>query len=107
MWVPAVILGSVCGLLGALPSAVLLERALNRGHTPTVAGGIASILVSFVLLTCTMLVAWLVSRGMVLVFGVAEVASFLLVWSIEAVRAWRDAQRGASPGERKRGEPTR
>ncbi len=107
MWVPAVVLGSACGLIGALPSAFLLERALRKDSTPTVAGGIASIMVSFALLTCTILVAWLVSRRVVLVFGVAEVASFLLVWSIEAVRAWRDAQRGASPGERKRGEPTR
>lgn len=108
MWVPAVVMGSACGLIGALPSAVLLERALRKGrNTPTVVGGIASIMISFALLTCTILVVWLVSRRSVLVFGVAEVASFLLVWSIEAVRAWRDAQRGASPGERKRGEPTR
>lgn len=97
----AIIVGSAFGILGALPSAVLFERALGRHRAPSVAAGLVSVMASFTTLSCAILVVWMVSRDDVLAFGVAEAVSFLLVWVIEAVRAWRDAQRGASPRERK------
>lgn len=103
----AIVAGSAFGVLGALPPAVLFERALRRSHPVGVAAGLASILAAFAVHTCSILVVWLVSRADVLLFGAAEVISFLLVWVVEAVRAWRDAQRDTSPGERKSGESSR
>lgn len=103
----AILAGSVCGLLGALPSGVLLERALTNRQAPTVADGLVSVMISFLTLSCTIVVVRMISRDDVLVFGVAEALSFLLVWVVEAARAWRDAQCGASPRERKSGESAR
>lgn len=105
--VQAIVMGSIIGFMGAVPSAYVLERALGKERKASIALGIASIMVSFTMLTAAIFVVWLVARDNVLFFGVAEVASFLLIWVVEAWRAWRDAQRGASPGERKSGEPTR
>lgn len=102
----AIIMGSVIGVIGALPPALLFELALRNDQRVNVAVGLASILISFIMLSVAVFVIWLAARGLVLPFGVAEAASFLLVWAVEAWRAWRDAQSGASPRERNRGEST-
>ena len=103
----AIVVGFVFGVLGAFPAAILFERALRRSRPVSVAAGLASIFAAFAVHTCSILGVWLVSRADILLFGVAEAISFLLVWVVEAVRAWRDAQRGAGPGERKSGESSR
>ena len=90
----AVILGALVGLLASLPSAVLFERALAGNRSVNVAVGLASIMSSFVLLTASLLVVWLWARDEVLVFGCAQAGAFLLLWSVEAWRAWRDAWHG-------------
>lgn len=105
--VQTIVMGSALGVVGALPMVVLLEQALGKRRTPTVADGLACVMITFVAMSCTILAVRVVSRDDVLLFGATEAFSFLLVWAIEAVRAWRDAQRGASPRERKSGEPTR
>ena len=87
----AIVAGSVLGLVGAFPPALLFELALRKSRPVHVAAGLVSIMVSFALLTGALIVVWLVARGDVLVFGCAEAASFLLVWACEAWRAWRDA----------------
>ena len=87
-----VAMGSVLGIVGALPSAYLLERALRRDRAVSVAKGLVSIMVSFTILSVAIFVAWLAARERVLVFGVSIVASFLLVWVVEAWRAWRDVK---------------
>ena len=96
-----VVLGAVLGVVGALPAVYLLEQALRKRGAANVATGLISVMISFIMLSSAILAVWLLSRDNVLAFGVAEAAAFLLVWVIEAVRAWRDAQRGASPRERK------
>ncbi len=88
-----VLLGVIIGLVGALPSMYLLEQALKRDRRVSVASGLVSIMASFAMLSAAIFVVWLVSRERVLVFGVAVVASFLFVWTIEAWRAWHDAQK--------------
>ena len=90
----AVILGALIGLLASLPSAVLFERALAGNRSVNVAVGLASIMSSFVLLTASLLVVWLWARDEVLVFGCAQAGAFLLLWSVEAWRAWRDTWHG-------------
>lgn len=87
----AVVVGALAGLAGAFPPALLFELALRKARPVDVATGLAGIMVSFMLLLLALIVVRLVSRRDVLVFGCAEVASFLLVWAIEAWRAWRDA----------------
>ena len=103
----AIVMGLLLGVVGALPAAFLFERALKGIGTPSVSVGLASIGISFLMLSGTILAVWIASPDDVLTFGVSEVASFLLIWVIEAWRAWRDAQRGAGSRERNRGESTR
>ena len=99
-------IGALLGLVGSVPPAYLFEQALKRGRSVSVGAGLVSILVSFTLLTGSLLLAWVVSRESVLPLGCAEAASLLLVWVVEAWRAWKDANAPASSGERKSGEPT-
>jgi hypothetical protein len=104
--IQAIIMGSVIGIVGALPPAFLFELALKKDKRVNVAVGLASILISFIMLSIAVFVICLAARELVLPFGVAEATSFLLIWAVEAWRAWRDAQSGASPRERNRGEST-
>ena len=101
------LLGSVVGVVGALPSAYLLEQALRKERSVSVAKGLVSIIFSFAMLSGAIFAAWLVARTHVLVFGVSVVTSFLLVWVFEAVRACNDARRGVRQKERKSGESSR
>ena len=87
-----IVLGSALGIVGALPSAYLLERALRRDRAVSVAKGLVSIMVSFAMLSIAIFAAWLAASEHVLAFGVSVVASFLLVWVVEAWRAWRDVK---------------
>lgn len=106
-WVQAVVFGSFLGVVSTVPSALLFERAMGTGRPPSVAMGLASILGSFLVLAGAEYLVWTLARGDALAFGVSETASFLGVWVVEALRAWRDAQRGVAPGERKTGESAR
>ena len=103
----AVFFGAILGLLGALPPAVLFERALRRARTPSIAAGLVSIAVSFVILAGALFLAKSLLHADALLFGCAEVTAFLLVWAIEAIRAWYDAQHRVRQGERKSGESSR
>lgn len=98
--IAVIAIGILLGLVGTAPSAYLFERALKKGRSVSVGAGIASILLSFALLVGSLLVARSVARESVLPLGCAEVASLLLVWAVEAWRAWRDAGADASSGER-------
>ncbi len=95
-----IIVGSLSGLVGALPPALLFERALRGSRPIEVASGLVSIMISFMLLSVALLIVAVVARKDVLVFGCAEVASFLLVWVIEAWRAWRDANESRPSGRK-------
>ena len=101
-----IMLGALIGIVGALPSAYLFEQALRGTRSVSVAAGLASIFISFAMLSGAIFVVWVITPHNVLCFGVAEAASFLLVWVVEAWRAWRDAHRATGAGERNRGEST-
>lgn len=104
---PAIVVGLFLGLVGSLPPAVLFELALSKRRSVGVAAGLASILASFSVLSGGILAVRLVAQQDVLVFGVSAVASFLLVWVVEAWKGWRAAQGEVDPTERKRGESSR
>ena len=91
-----VALGLAVGVLGAVPPAVLFEQALRGTRSVIVYAGLSSIMVSLAMVDVAVFVVRLVSQANVLLFGVAEAGSFLLVWVAEATRAWRDAQHGTS-----------
>ena len=87
----AIVSGALFGLLGCVAPAALFERAL-RGDAPvSLAAGIAAVFASFMTLTVVLLVVYLVTSEHFLEFGTAMVASFLLLWGVEAARAWRAA----------------
>lgn len=87
----AVISGAFFGLLGCVAPVMLFERALRGGAGPSLASGIAAVGVSFVTLTVVLLVVYTATDTGFLEFGSSMVASFLLVWAVEAVRGWRAA----------------
>lgn len=87
--------GVVCALVGSLPPAVLLEGVLKQGMRARVAQGLVSILLSFGFMSVALMLVRMVSKSEILTFGVAMMASFLLFWGVEALRAWvvrRDGQ---------------
>ena len=87
----AIVSGALSGLLGCVAPAALFERAL-RGDAPvSLAAGIAAVFASFMTLTVVLLVVYLVTSEHFLEFGIAMVASYLLLWVVEAARAWRAA----------------
>ena len=87
----ALVSGALVGLLGCVAPAALFERAL-RGRAPvSLAAGMAAVLVSFLTLTVVLLVVYLATSEHFLEFGIAMVASYLLLWVVEAARAWRAA----------------
>lgn len=92
----AVVCGALFGLLGCVAPAVPFEWALRGGARASVAVGLASCLVSFLVLTGALLAVYIVARAGFFEFGCAMVASFLLFWAVEAVRAWRAANGGRS-----------
>ena len=100
MGVPrAVLIGTVCGVIGAIPGALLFEGVLRWGKKPDMALGVAGVLLSFGTMSCAIAVAYLVDRENVFSFGVSVVATFLAIWTAESVRAWhaanpRDGQGG-------------
>ncbi|QOY60764.1 hypothetical protein [Thermophilibacter immobilis] len=87
----AIVAGGICGLVGCVTPAVVFERALRPGTRVSMSAGIASIMVSFLVLSGVLLVVYLVTDTGLLEFGCAMVASFLLFWAVEALRAWRAA----------------
>lgn len=86
MGVVAIIAGSAFGLVGALPSAFLLERAL-RGSEVTLNAGLASVATSFLAETVVLLVCACTAASSLFQFGCAMVITYLAVWVIEAMRA--------------------
>lgn len=96
-----IIMGLLLGVVGACPSVVLFEQALRKGSPVSVSAGLVSIMISFTTLTCAIFVVRLLARNSVLSFGTAVVVSFLVVWTIEAWRAWRIMNCPVPPRERK------
>ena len=92
----AVASGAFFGLLGCVAPAVLFERALRGRPGATLASGLAAVIVSFLTLTVVLLVVYTATNTGFLEFGCALVASFLLFWGVEAIRAWRAAN-GRAP----------
>lgn len=93
----AAIVGGLVGVVGCVPAAILFEGALRRGARVSVTAGIASVMVSYLMLLVALLVVYVVADGAgdeFLVFACSMVALFLLFWAVEAVRAWRAANGG-------------
>ena len=83
--------GVVFGRRGFLAPAPRFERARRTGTRVSVGAGIASILASFLVMSCAILAVRLLSGSGFVEFGFSMVASFLVFWGVEAVRAWRAA----------------
>lgn len=101
-----ILAGAVCAIIGSLFPAILFEKALKEGIRAKVnmALGLASIFSSFVLLTAAQLAVYRFASEKFFAFSCAMVASFLLIWAVEAARAWKAANAGGSdsrPDERK------
>ena len=96
----AIALGAVCGIVGAIPSGVLFERARKRGTKDSVSveAGLASTMASFLFLSAAIYVAHLLMGDYDLWFGCSAVVVFLGFWGIESVKGWKAAQGPASPG---------
>lgn len=89
-----VVIGAICGIVGALPQAYLFERAIQRHGKVSIALGLVSVIVSLCVFELALFVVWVVAPKQELSFGIALVAAYLSLWTVGAVRAWQDAQKG-------------
>ncbi len=87
----AIALGVLVAFVASAPSAYLFECALREKAQVSLAGGLLSVMFSFVALTTAILIVYSVTSEMTLVFGCGAAFAFLLLWTVEAVRAWRRA----------------
>lgn len=87
----AIVAGVVCGLVGCAAPAFLFEEVLTKGRRVQVSSGLVSIIVSFALMLVALFVVHAVRSELVLAFGCSMVATFLLFWGVESLRAWRAA----------------
>lgn len=87
----AVVSGALFGLLGCVAPAVLFERALRGKAKVSMTAGLAAVGASFLTLTVVLLVVHLAADTGFLEFGCSMIAAFLLLWAVEAIRAWRAA----------------
>lgn len=79
-----ILLGAVCGFLGALPYLVVVIY-LKRKHAVDILPGIGALMCSLVIAGVSILVAWYVARASLLVFAIAFVVVFLIAIVIAVV----------------------
>lgn len=93
MQISTILAGAVCAVIGSVFPGFLFEKALKEGKRAKVSMslGMASIFSSFVLLSLAQLAVYCFASEKALTFGCAMVASFLLIWAVEAARAWKAA----------------
>lgn len=89
-----VVVGAMCGIVGALPQVYLFECAIRRRGKVSIALGLLSVIVSLCVFELALFVVWVVAPKQELSFGIALVAAYLSLWTVGAVRAWQDAQKG-------------
>lgn len=89
------VLGAACGFAGALPGLLLARRA-REGKPCSVAVGLASIVGSFSLITCALGAAYLFRTAEFPGFSGATMITFLGLWGVEALIAWRWMRRVSS-----------
>ncbi len=96
----SVVAGAIFGFLGFLAPGILFERALADDVRVSLGAAIAGILSSFLMQMAALLAVHLLAGERLLPFGCAMVASFLLMWGEEALRAWRVANGGTTKAGR-------
>lgn len=79
-----IVAGVLCGLVSALPYAVVVAH-LKRTHAADILPGVAAVVSSLFISVVSILVAWYVARESVFVFAVALAAVFFVVVVIAAV----------------------
>lgn len=87
----SVALGVLVACVGSLWSVFLFERALRGSVRVSLAVGVASIAVSFLTLLAVLFLGYLLASEEFPAYAIALVASFLVLWTVEAVRGWRAA----------------
>ena len=91
-----VVLGASVGLMGTMPMALMLERVLKGGSVPSPVPVAVAILVPLVLMCAIIVIVRYVCATMLEAFALAMIATVIVVWATEGVRAWLAAQRSAS-----------
>ena len=90
-----VVLGIAVGLVGTLPMALMLERVLAKGPVPGPVPVAVAILIPLVLMCASALLIRYTCATMLPAFALSMVATVIVVWATEGVRACLDAWRGA------------
>ena len=84
-------LGALVGLLAFAPLLLPLAALRSREKSPSMLKGFLALGVSFVILTASVLVTYLVVGAGVVPFALGLVGGFVLCWAVLAVwalRAW-------------------
>ena len=78
-------IGALCGLLAGAPYLVAFAR-VRRTHAPSILPGFAALAVSILVIVVSLVVAWVVARGMIVPFAFALIVPFFIVVCVGA--AW-------------------
>ena len=92
----AIAAGIAAGLAGSLPMALMLERVLAHKPVPHPLPVGLAILVPLVLMCVSALLVRQFCATMLPAFALSMIATLIIVWTTEAVRACLDAQRGTA-----------
>ncbi len=84
----AAIAGTAIALFGSFPLVWALELGLRGDGRATIVRGLTGVLVSFATSSILLLGAYLLLGSAFRACGVGFVATLVLVWSIESVRAY-------------------
>lgn len=85
----AVVAGVAFGILGSIPGGWLAHGTIKHQRRYGIGQGLASVLVSMVLLTMALGGCWILSRDRFVPFACALLVAFTAIWVYEAARAWR------------------
>lgn len=84
----AALAGVFIALAGSFPLTWVLELGLRGDERATITRGVAGILVSFIVSSALLLVAFFLFAGEFRTCGIAYVVALVVVWSVETVRAY-------------------
>lgn len=74
----AYIVGTLCGIVGFAPYAAIIYQALYAQHRISMAQGILSVILSFVMLILDFIICWFIFPQLLVQFGIALISAYCI-----------------------------
>lgn len=84
----ACVIGAVCALVAGLPVVCMVELGLRGDKRATIVHGIGSVVLSFIVSSALLFVAFMWFAEMFVYCGCSFTAVLVGIWVIEVVRVW-------------------